>query len=160
MNPIDPNTDLPDMALVYRAFESLAKDYKGSRKALSLKLGKSANTLSNELNSSMPGHKLGLADAIALMHLAKNYSPLQAIAATLNHTITHLGEFSSTGDVELLSAYADWHREIGKVAREVSLTLSDGSIQRSDYHRILQEGIGQVQAFFEFLARLEALVDD
>ena len=160
MNPIHPTTGKPDTTLVAQAFSQLATDYKGGKSALSSALGKSANTLANELNPEQPNHKLGLVDAIYLMHIAHDARPLKAIAACLNHTVIGLGDFTATNDVELLDQYAKWHSEIGDVAREVSLALGDGRITRNEYHRVLKEGMDQIQQFFEFMARMEALIDD
>ena len=84
---------------------------------------------------------------------------LETLAACLNHSIVHLGDFSATSDTELLSLYARWHSEIGDVAREVSGALESDRLTRDDFHRIRKEGIEQVRWLFEFLARIEALVE-
>ncbi|WP_067519562.1 phage regulatory CII family protein [Endozoicomonas ascidiicola] len=157
--PTSTDTARPDFSLVLSAIRKACEQYPGGTNALSLALGKGSNTLANELNPAMSSHKLGLFDALTLLSLLKDPAPLRAIAAILNHTIIPLGDFSTTSDVELLNAYAKWHAEIGDVAREVSKTLEDGRIEMHEYQRILKEGLEQVQQFFLFMNRLEALID-
>ncbi|MGI9278218.1 MAG: phage regulatory CII family protein [Endozoicomonas sp.] len=160
MNPINPTTGLADTTLVEQAMKATVRSYKGGAHALGIHLNKSPGVLSNEINPSQPHHKLGLLDAVAIMHLSQDFQILKAIAACVNHSIVHLGDFAATCDTELLDIYAQWHAEIGDVSREVSAALADGRITRDEFHRIRKEGMEQIHFFFEFLARVEALIDE
>lgn len=159
MDALNPSRKRPEMALIYDACCTLAHEFPGGLSGLSERLGKSVKTLSNELNPGQTRHKLGLGDAVELMRITRNYKPLQAVAAALNHTVVYLGDVSATSDTELLNTYAEWHREIGDVAREVAAALQDGLIEREEYLRVRKEGMEQIHVFFQFLARLEALID-
>ncbi|WP_422452456.1 phage regulatory CII family protein [Endozoicomonas sp. ALC066] len=160
MNPLNPKTGQPDTTLVEQAMKATVRNYKGGAQALGAHLNKSPGVLSNEINPSQPHHKLGLLDAILIMHITRDVQILKAMAACVNHSIINLGDFSATCDTELLNMYARWHAEIGDVSREVSAALSDGRITRDEFHRIRKEGMEQIHFFFEFLARVEALIDD
>lgn len=150
----------PDLSLIQAALKKACEKHPGGINGLSLALGKGPHTLANELNPGMTSHKLGFFDALTILAQVKDPVPLRAIAAALNHTVIPLGDFSETSDIELMNAYANWHAEIGDVSREVSRALEDGQVEREEYHRIRHEGMEQIQKFFEFLARLEALIDD
>lgn len=160
MNTTNPINGLPDTTLVKKAIKNTVSRYRGGARAMGKLLNKAPNVLSNEINPSQPNHKLGLLDAIYIIHISGDFQLLEAIAACLNHSIVSLGDFSATSDTELLDLYARWHGEIGDVAREVSMALEDGRISRDEFERIRQEGIEQIHWFFEFQARLEALIDE
>jgi len=149
----------PDFSLVQSSLKKACEQHPGGINGLSQALGKGTHTLANELNPGMTSHKLGLFDALALLALIQDHAPLRAIAGALNHTVIPLGDFSMTSDVELMNAYSLWHAEIGDVAREVSKAMEDGRIEMKEYQRILKEGLEQVQQFFLFMSRLEALID-
>ena len=160
MNTINPTNGLPDTTLVQKSMKGTVSRFSGGARAMGQLLNKAPNVLSNEINSSQPHHKLGLLDAIYIMHISGDFQLLEAIAACLNHSIVNLGDFSATSDMELLDLYARWHGKIGDVAREVSMALADGRITRNEFDRIRQEGMEQIHWFFEFQARLEALIDE
>ena len=143
-----------------QALKATTASYSGGAKALGERLRKSPGVLSNEINPSQPNHKLGLLDAIHIMHLSKDFRILEAVAACLNHSMINLGDFSASSDVELLDLYARWHGSIGDVAQEVSAALADGRIEREEFDRIRKEGMEQIHWFFEFLARVEALIEE
>ena len=160
MNPLNPDTGWPDTTLVEQALKATVKNYPGGAQALGERLDKAVGVLSNEINPDQPGHKLGLLDAIRIMHLCRDFRILEALNACLNHSVINLGDFSTTSDSSLLDIYARWHAEIGDVAKEVSGALENKRLSREDFHRIRKESIEQVRWLFEFLARVEALVDD
>ena len=155
-----PSQDQPDFSLIHTTLKQACEDYPGGIRELSRTIGKAPHTLANEINPSMPTHKLGLFDAITLLSLIKDPLPLMAIASVLDHTIIPLRDFSHTSDTELMSAYTQWHAEIGDVARELATALENERIGLEEYQRILREGLAQVQKFFAFMARLESLIDD
>ncbi len=129
-------------------------------RALAAATGKSAGTISNEVNPDVLTHKLGLEDATLYQLLSHDHRMLHAQAATLHEVCVPLPDFSRVSDVELLTAYADWQAFIGQTCGAVRDALADHRIERHEVEEIRQRGNKHVQRFFEFMSRLEALIDE
>lgn len=117
-------------------------------------------TLSNKVNPDYDGTELFVSEAVAIQHTTKRCDILYAEAAILNHSCIPLGDFTGTSDTELLTAYVRYHAEVGQTAAAIGETLADGRITRAEFERVRREGFEDVQRFFEFLSRLEALIDE
>ena len=138
----------------------IVHEFPGGAVKLAPLVGMRPGTLSNKVNPDYDGTQLFVSEAVAIQHATRRYDILTAEATILNHTCIPLGDFSSTSDTELLTAYARYHKEIGRTAAAISDALEDGRITRAEFECIRQEGFQQIQRFFEFLARLEAVIDD
>lgn len=139
---------------------SVVHDFPGGAPKLAPLVTMRPGTLNNKVDPGYDGTSLFLEEAIAIQHAAKDYRILFAEAAILNHTVIPLGDFSQVSDVELLTAYARYHADLGDTAAAIHDTLRDGRVTRAEYNRVRQQGFQDIQCFFEFLARLEALIDE
>lgn len=149
-----------ELGAVEDAAYQMVHQVPGGAKTVALLLGKSQNTVSNEVNKLMPRHKFGLLDAIVIMREYEDYQLLKTINQLCGFALLPLGRFQGIADMELLDLYSNWHAEIGDAAIAVREALSDGEISRAEFERIQKETIEANQASFEFLARLESLVVD
>lgn len=127
--------------------------------ALAPRLGMPAGTLSNKANPTMPEHKLGLAESVAVQVAADNFQILHAYAASLRHCAWALPLHSSVGDVELLDAYAAVNERCGLKARAIRDALSDKRVTRKEVAEIRARFDDEVRAGLELVSRLEALVE-
>jgi len=134
-------------------------EFPGGAVKLAPLCGMRPGTLSNKVNPEYDGTALFVSEAVAIQHTAQRFDILYAEANLLNHTCIPLGDFSRVSDVELLTAYARYHAEVGQTAVAIGESLEDGRITRTEFERIRAEGFEDIQRFFEFLARLESLID-
>ncbi len=123
-------------------------------------VGISPGTLSNKVNPTLDTHKLSVEEAVVVQNATRDYRILYAMAMELNHSCIPLGDFNGVSDVELLNAYAAWHAEIGQAADAIRNALEDARVTRAEFERVRKEFHEGTQRGFEFLTRLEALVDD
>lgn len=138
---------------------AVVHEFRGGAKKLAALVGMNAGTLSNKVNPAMEGHHLTVKESVTLQHTTRDFRILYAIAAALDHSCIPFGNFSRVSDVELLNAYARWHAEQGETAQAISDALADGRITRQEYGRVRREIHEDIQRAFEFLARMEAVID-
>jgi len=115
--------------------------------------------LLNEVNPNVAGSKFGLLDAARVMSATYDYSILHALGMHLNHTCIYLGDYAGVADAELLETYANFHREVGDMAKEVSAALADRVVTHDEVQRIKKEGAEMIRMHFAFIARLEAIAE-
>ena len=139
---------------------NVVHDYSGG----AVKLGPLVNikpaVLSNKVNPTLETHHLMVDEAIAIQAVTRDYRILYAEAAALNHTCIPLTDFTGISDIELLTAYAKVHAELGETAQAISAAFEDGRITGKEFMRITKEQDEDIRAMFELRARLEALIDD
>lgn len=135
-------------------------EFPGGAVKLAPLCGMRPGTLSNKVNPEYDGTQLFVSEAVAIQHTANRFDILYAESALLNHTSIPLGDYSRVSDTELLTVYARYHAELGETAAAISSALEDGRITRAEFEHIKREGYEDIQRFFEFLARLEALIDE
>jgi len=146
--------------MLNKAMHDLVHDYPGGASSLAPKLSKCASTLCHEVNPQTDSHKLGVLDLVRLSRLTESSIALQNICSILGFTLIPVRKFEGCSDTEVLTMYAQWHKEIGDVSRAVSEAFLDGKLTHKEYAKILREGIETNAAFHSFLSRLEALLDD
>ena len=154
MEPMKPINFEP----LNRACLSLAENHGAFQ--ITMVTGKNVKTLHNQLNTRQLTHKLGLLESAEYQLITGNFSPLRAYAAVLNHTVFPVGDLGIVSDIELLNLYSDWNKELGDVHREISKAFCDQRIERSEFNKIKHEGMEAIQKYFEFLRRLEAVIDE
>ena len=136
------------------------QNYTGGAVAVAPYLNKSSHSLCNEVNPRFNKAKLGLVDAVGIMLVTQDNRILKSMAQLMGFALIHIGRFDGVSDMELLDAYAEWHLEVGDVAHEVRTALADGKVTRDEFERIHKEGQEQITAFYEFMRRLEGLIDE
>lgn len=122
-------------------------------------VGKTPATLSNEVNPAVSTHKLGLADAIVLQHATGDYRILQACAQTLNHLVIALPEYALVHDIAQLNKFAEWQSALGVTCHAIQMALEDSAVTRTQLENIRQRAQAHMVVFFEFLSRMESLVE-
>ncbi len=132
----------------------------GGIEQIALVTGKRPKVIYNQLNPNQVTHKLGLFESAGYQRIAGDFSILRAYAALLNHTVFPVGELGMVSDVELLNLYSDWNKELGDVHGAISKAFCDYKITRDEFNKVQKEGMEAIQKYFEFLRRLEAVIDE
>ena len=143
-----------------QAIYGLIHNHPGGAPALAQVANMNAGTLNNKANPAMEGHHLSIKEAVTIQTIRKDYSVLYAEAAALNHSCIPLGHYKGISDTELLESYAAWHAEIGETCGVISKALADRRISRAEFEDIRIEMFEDIQKAFEFLSRLEAVIDE
>jgi regulatory protein CII len=149
-----------ELRLLNKAMHELVHKYPQGAANLAPKINKSATSLCHEVNPNSETHKLGLLDAVRLLKLTDTSMLLQNICQVLGYTLVPVRKFEGCSDIEVLTMYAQWHKELGDVSQEVSAAFADGKLTAKEYSKILKEGLEAGAAFHSFLSRLEAIMDD
>lgn len=142
------------------ALHRVVHDFPGGAVALAPLCGMRPGTLSNKVNPDYEGSSLFVAEAVAIQHAAQHFDILYAEAALLHHSCVPLGDFSHISDTELLTVYAQYHAKLGELSSTVARAIEDGRITRRECAQVKAAGFAAIQGFFEFMSRLEALVDE
>lgn len=143
-----------------QAIYRVVHEHPGGAPKLAPLVGMNAGTLSNKADPAMDTHQLTVRQAVAIQHATHRLEVLKAEAALLECVVVPLGDYRRLTDLELLEAYAEWHREIGETAAAVRDAVARRRISRDAVRRIRREVYEDAAHGFAFLARLEALIDE
>lgn len=115
-------------------------------------------------NKADPSHdaELTLRESIPLMRETGDYAILATLAASVDHAVIPVGDYSKTSDAALLDLYCEYHADLGQTAEAIreALGKADTRITRADVRRVRREMLEDIQAGLAFLARLESLAED
>lgn len=137
----------------------LVHEHPGGAKALGPLVGINPGTLSNKVNPSMEHHHLTVDEAVRIQAVRRRYDVLHAEARALGHVCVQINDYSGISDEALLDAYAAYHADVGQTAQAVREALASGEgITQAAVEKIRRELYEDAAAGFEFLARLEALI--
>jgi hypothetical protein len=145
---------------VDQAKYEVVHDFPGGAARLAPLVAMRPGTLSNKVNPFQESHHLTVDEAIALQHATQDYRIFYAEARALGHVTVPVGDYAATSDVELLNAYAAFHREVGETAKEIQRALADRRITTAELTAIRREMFEDWQRELELLNRLEALCED
>ena len=134
-------------------------DFPGGAVRLGPLVGMRPGVLSNKVNPDCETHHLTVDEAIVIQNATGNCAVLNAEAMALNRICIELADFSGSSDVEILTAYAKYHAELGETAKAIAAALEDGRLTKREVDKIRLEGFQDMQTFFALLHRLEALID-
>ena len=145
---------------IEKAIYSLVHDQKGGATQLAPLVNMNPGTLANKANPAMEHHHLTVKEAVAIQNTTKDFRVLAAEAAVLNHAIVPLGNFDGVSDIEILTAYANYHSDIGQTSIVIAEALNDNRVTQLEFQSVRGEFFKSVSTGLEFLNRLEALIDD
>lgn len=70
-----------------------------------------------------------------------------------------LPDFTPVHDVALLNKFAQWQSALGVTCHVIEVALQDGAVTRPELEDIRQRAQDHMRVFFEFLSRMESLVE-
>lgn len=142
------------------AIYGLIHDQKGGASRLAPLVNMNPGTLANKANPAMENHHLTVKEAVAIQNTTQDFRLLAAEALVLNHAIVPLGNFEGVSDLEILTAYANYHSEIGTTSRVVAEVMNDQRVTRQEFKAVRANFFKATSTGLEFLNRLEALIDE
>jgi hypothetical protein len=141
---------------VQTAAFNLVHDYPGGATALAPLLGKSASTLSHEVDPNYPTAKLGLADALKLTMLSKDRSVLNAFAMACHCMVLPLPACADGVDDDTFKGVTRMAREFAEVIGQISEVTADGRVSDNELRRVEGEAAELVSAVQMVLTALRA----
>jgi hypothetical protein len=141
---------------VQTAAFNLVHDYPGGATALAPLLGKSASTLSHEVDPNYPTAKLGLADALKLTMLSKDRSVLNAFAMACHCMVLPLPACADGVDDDTFKGVTRMAREFAEVIGQISEVTADGRVSDNELRRVESEAAELVSAVQMVLTALRA----
>ncbi|MGR8931925.1 MAG: phage regulatory CII family protein [Gammaproteobacteria bacterium] len=149
-----------DDTTIQQATHEAVHGYPGGAVALAKIAKLNPGTLTNKANPRMPDHELKLSEAIAVQRITGNFGILSAFAAALGFAVVPITGHAGVSDIEVLTAYANFHSGIGKTASLISEAFEDHLITSQEYQGIRSQFFNGASLGIDFLNRMEALVDE
>lgn len=144
---------------VFDALHAVAHDPKhGGTDVLAKRLGlKSGAMLRNKTNPNNGEHRLYLDEAIRLMSLTGDASPLEALAHDMGYVCIKLPEAADPADLCLIEQTLKLGLTKGELNAETLKSLADGRICEGDVKRVkkrAQQLLTEVVTFMSLVKRL------
>lgn len=114
----------------------VAHQFPGGVPALAQRMGMSPNTLSHKVSLTNEFHKLSLAEAVHMQHVANRFDILYAMAESLGHVCM---PEPIMGEAELNGILATVGAEVGDVFREVQRVLADGRVTPNERRKVANQ---------------------
>lgn len=124
---------------VLHAAHLLLKSRDHAAEYFAFALGKSPNTVRNELNPNLPTFKLGLVDAIEMMNLTEVYSLLYQINAMCGFIAVPIAPQART-ERKLLDTFCQWQSSVGGACSAIYDAIEDGIITPQELNAITRAG--------------------
>ena len=134
---------------------------KFSATELSQLTGISYGTLCNKVSTKSPNHFLMVDEAV-------NVQKIQAVRYLIEAECRDLGgvyiqipeEIQNTSDVDLIAAWAAWHKDTSETGTAISEALKCKRITKNHLLKIRKEMFEDFQREFELYHRMESLCDE
>ncbi len=126
------------------AAQNVAEDYKGGARQLAADIDKNSTTFSHELNET-GGAKLGLRTALKMSMRTRDLRILHAFCGQLGQMCIPLPESLNLQGQDCMVKLSECAKEFADVCQELTLDLSDDTINDNEMARIEREG-GQLIA--------------
>lgn len=143
-----------------QAMHDLVHTYPGGAPALAPLVRMNPGTLSNKVNPLMESHHLTVDEAVQIQLIRRDFCLFYAEGRLFNHACVPMPDLHNVADMELLSAWADWHADIGETGAMIKRVLEGGRITKCQLAEIKREMFEDFQRELELLQRLEAMADD
>lgn len=132
----------------------LLKSHPQAAELFAYTLGKTANTVRNELNPNLPNHKLGLIDAIEMMATTNCFSLLYQINALLGFVAVPV-EASAKTEGKLLDQFCEWQASVGQTCQSIYDAIEDDVITPLELNSITRAGNIKVAHWFKMQVVLQ-----
>lgn len=132
----------------------VVRDFPGGAVALAPYLGKSAATLSHEVNPNQPTYKLGLQTAVDMTIASRNPAILNAFAAECGYMVLPLPS-ADAGD-DMVNRISGLAKEFAEEVQAVSEVLADGEVTANELKRVEREGADVIAAVQALLVAVRA----
>ncbi|MBA73487.1 MAG: hypothetical protein CMO73_12535 [Verrucomicrobiales bacterium] len=126
----------------------LLKSHPHAAEVFACALGKTANTVRNELNPNLPSYKLGLIDAIEMMATTQCYSLLYQINAMLGFVAVPV-DASPKVEGKLLDQFCSWQASVGQTCQTIYDAIEDDVITPTELNSITRAGNIKVAHWFK-----------
>ena len=145
-----------DAALLSGAVFDTVRDNGGPIR-LGPKLGLSPKILSNKANPRQRANQLSLQEALHLQLVTGDHRILAAMAQTLGYVLVPM-DMPPPSDVELLTLYAQWQDQAGKVHHAIAEAFEDRRVTAPEQVEIERRFHAAVSAGLTYIHRMGGLV--
>jgi len=132
------------------AIQETAKNYTGGAQALGLKIGANSRTFTNKCNPK-ENHLLTIEEFISVMQVTADYRMLDALAELFGYVCIAVKPLEKLSDTNVLMSWANWHVQVGELAKTLAVALEDGKITTDEYAAV------RISMFEEFTRELQLL---
>jgi hypothetical protein len=138
----------------------LVHDYPGGAVALAPVVRMNAGTLSNKVHPMMEGHHLTVDEAVQIQLVRQVFTLFHAEARAFNHIAIPMPSIKPSADMDILDAWAAWHKDTGETASMIKQIISGKRISKHDLAELKREIFEDAQRELELFQILEAMADD
>lgn len=118
-------------------------------------------TLCNKVNVTSPNHFLMVDEAISIQKIQDTRFLIEAECRDLGGVFVQIPDnIKSTSDVDLIAAWAAWHKDTAETGTAVSEALKSKTITKKHLQKIRKEMFEDFQRELELFNRMEALCDE
>lgn len=135
--------------VIYTAAHRLV--HRNNPDELAKVLGKTGNSLRNEVNPNLTGPKLGLVDAVKLTLATDDFTLLQACNMACGYLAVPLMSIKVTDDKTLIQDWAEWQNSVGKTCEAITDALNDNKVTPNELAEIQAAGLRKTGAFLQLL---------
>lgn len=139
---------------------AVVHEFPGGAQALAKLTGMNRGTLCNKVNPAVDTHRLSVDEAVLIGRATGDHRVLFAQAMAQGYACVQVGDHTGVSDVELLTAYADWHAQTSRTAAAIGAALAAKRITRNRLDEIRREMCADFRAELELLYRLGGLCVD
>lgn len=135
--------------VIYSAAHRLV--HRNNPDELAKVLGKTGNSLRNEVNPNLNGPKLGLVDTVKLTLATNDFTLLQACNMACGYLAVPLMSIKTTDDKTLIEDWAAWQHSVGKTCEAITEALDDNKVTPNELAEIQAAGLRKTTAFLQLL---------
>ena len=118
-------------------------------------------TLCNKVLVNSPNHFLMVDEAVNIQKIQDSRVLIEAESRALGGVFVQVPEaIKNTSDVDLIQAWADWHKDTAETGMAISEALKCKKITREHLKKIHREMFEDFQRELELYSRMEVLCDE
>ncbi|WP_288388967.1 phage regulatory CII family protein [uncultured Alteromonas sp.] len=132
---------------VLHAAHLLLKSHPSAAEMFACSLGKTPNTVRNELNPNLPNYKLGLIDAVEMMNCTECFSLLFQINAMCGFVAVPV-DLSEKPTERVLDKFCQWQAAVGRTCQSIYDAIEDDVITPTELNAITSAGNKKMAQWF------------
>lgn len=132
---------------VLHAAHLLLRSMPHAAEQFGVALNKNPNTIRNELNPCLPGHKLGMLDALEMMNMSESYGLLYQLNAACGFMAIPLPK-QVIQEQQLIDGLCLWQSAVGAACQTIYEAIEDDVITTNEFNAISNAGNHKMSQWF------------